>query len=205
MKSIIRTILLLQITSFNLVAFAEETKLNGADLTKKYCSECHGENGNSTIDSIPKIAGFSAILIFDIMDQFKNGGRKTINVKDKNNQITNMTKISKKLSEEEIETISLYLSEQEFIPEVQESNKKLAIQGKQVHEDLCNDCHADYGTSAEDDAPILAGQWKTYLIRQFKQLSNNERYMPKRMKRKFRKITEMDKQLLIEFYTNSKK
>jgi len=68
---------------------------------------------------------------------------------------------------------------------------------------ICNDCHIDNGTSATDDAPILAGQNKHCLSRQFKQLSTSKRYIPKRMKRKFRKLSEKDKEALIEYYTST--
>lgn len=131
---------------------------------------------------------------------------------NKNKQLTDMIKISKKLSSEEIEAISLYLSEQTFSQSSSQNtsqgnkttnpNKALVKQGKQLHEDLCNDCHVDNGTSSADHASILAGQNKKYLIRQFKQLSTSKRYIPRRMKRKFRKLSEKDKKALIEYYTN---
>lgn len=197
----------LQLLGLNIFINADETKLDGASLTKQYCAECHGEHGNAeNSKEIPKIAGFSAILIFDTLDQFKNDDRKPIKIKNKNNQLTDMTEISKKLKPEETEVIAHYLSKQKFIPAKNNNkktmNKKLITQGKQLHEDLCNDCHVENGTSSADDAPILAGQHKAYLTRQFEQFSNRERYIPKRMKRKFRKLNEDDKKALIEFYTS---
>ena len=191
------------------LTFANEEP-NGAALTKKYCAECHGETGNRSPEKagiIPNIAGFSAILIFDTMSQFKEGDRKALKIKNKNGQLTNMQEISKSLSEQETEAISLYLSAQIFIPAKQHqtkglSHKELISQGKTLHQDLCNDCHSKNGISAADDTPILAGQWKTYLIRQFEQISNRERYIPKRMRRKFRKLSDDDKVALIEFYSS---
>jgi len=184
---------------FNSCLFA----LDGAALTKKYCSQCHLEDGNSEKENIPKIAGFSAILIFDMLDQFKNADRPSPKI-TVNNKTTDMAEISQQLTSDEAESIALYLSKQTFKPATQTFDQALASTGKQLHQDLCNDCHGEYGTSAVDDAPILAGQWKKYLKRQFEQLSSHKRYMPKRMKRKFRKLNDEDKKALIEFYASRK-
>ncbi|MCF6190208.1 MAG: c-type cytochrome [Cocleimonas sp.] len=211
MKKIIQSLLAVFFIFYSDFLLADEVTLNGASLIKQHCAECHGEQGNgigSTVDKkegIPKIAGFSAILIFDILDQFKSNEREALDVMNKNKQLTNMIKISKNLSGEKLEAISLYLSEQTFLQSnnTTSTNKGLVVQGKQLHEDLCNDCHIKNGTSAADDAPILAGQNRQYLIRQFKQLSTSKRYIPKRMKRKFRKLSEKDKEALIEYYTSA--
>lgn len=181
--------------------------LDGAVLIKQHCSQCHLEDGNSEKENIPKIAGFSAILLFDMLDQFKHSDRSSpkMSVGDyKDKKTTDMTEISKQLKQDEMETIALFLSEQTFKPASQPFDKALAATGKQLHQDLCNDCHGENGTSAVDDAPILAGQWKAYLKRQFEQLSSHKRHMPKRMKRKFRKLNDEDKQALLEFYASRK-
>ena len=192
-------ILVVFLIGFNLGLFA----LDGAALTKKHCAQCHSKDGNSEKENIPKIAGFSAILLFDMLDQFKNADRSSpkITVNDKT---TDMAEISQQLKSDEAETIALYLSEQTFKPSLQEFDTALAATGKQLHQDLCNDCHGENGKSAVDDAPILAGQWNKYLKRQFEELSSHKRYMPKRMKRKFRKLNDEDKKALIEFYASRK-
>lgn len=188
------------------IANADETP-NGEQLTNKYCSECHGKLGNVTANKkgdTPNIAGFSAMLIFDSLSQFKDGYRQSIKVKNSNSQLTDMITISKRISEQNLEAIAHFLSSQTFKPAIQNSDKSLIATGKQLHQDLCNDCHGDNGASAEDDTPILAGQWKSYLKRQFEQISKRQRDIPRRMKRKFRKLTENDKKALIEFYVSAK-
>ncbi len=177
--------------------------LDGAALTKKYCGECHQQDGNSKKENIPKIAGFSAILLFDILDQFKHADRSSAKITI-NNKTTDMTNVSQQLKQDEMEAIAIYLSEQTFKPAIQPFDSKLASIGKQLHQDLCNDCHGKDGASAVDDAPILAGQWKIYLKKQFEQLSSHKRHMPKRMKRKYRKLNDKDIQALLEFYASRK-
>ena len=200
---------MLRITlGFCLICFSASTlfakELNGELLAKKYCDECHQDDGNSKDDNIPKIAGFSAALTYDILDQFRNGYRDAKEVKTKDGQLIDMVKISKRLKEDEIEALSFYFADQSFKPEKQTFNKALVETGKQLHLDLCNDCHVNLATSADDDAPILAGQWKAYLLEQFNAFSNHKRNMPKRMKKKFRKLNDNDKLALIEFYTSAK-
>ena len=195
-----RTWVIIFLISFNLTIFADV--LDGKLLAEKYCSECHQTDGNSTDEDIPKIAGFSAALTYDILDQFRSGYRDAKEIKNKDGHMTNMIKISKNLKEDEIEALSFYFSEQTFKIEKQNFTEKLVETGKQLHLDLCNDCHVDLGTSSDDDAPILAGQWKVYLDEQFKQYSNREREMPRRMKRKFRKLDDNDKEALLEFYSS---
>jgi len=177
--------------------------LNGKVLAKQYCSECHQADGNSIDTDIPKIAGFSAALSYDILDQFRSGYRDAKKIKNKGGQLTDMVKISKKLKEDEVEALSFYFAEQAFKPAEQKYNKALVETGKQLHLDLCNDCHVNLATSTDDDAPILAGQWKAYLIKQFDAFSNQKRNMPKRMKKKFRKLNDDDKLALIEFYASA--
>lgn len=185
---------------------ADESIFSGKDLVQKHCSECHGKQGNVTEHThgkIPNIAGFSSILIYDTLYQFKEGDRQATSMKNRKNKLIDMKQISSSLSEEETEAIAFYLSEQKFIPAKQAFDETLVATGKQLHQDLCNDCHGDNGKSSADDAPILAGQWKPYLIKQFEQISKRERHVPRRMKRKFRKLDEKDKKALIAFYVSS--
>ena len=185
-----KTCTALFLISLNLVVFGDD--LDGKVLAEKYCSECHQSDGNSKDENIPKIAGFSAALTYDILDQFKSEYRDAKEVENKKGQMTNMVEISKNLTENEIEALSNYFSNTIFKPEKQGSTEKhdkiLIETGKQLHLDFCNDCHVDLGTSTDDDAPILAGQWKAYLVEQFDAFSNHKRRMTRRMKKKFRKL-----------------
>ncbi len=188
------------------ITHGDEKDLDGSLLVKEHCAQCHGADGNGGPDKrikAPKIAGFSALLIYDSLIQFKDEDRKAIEIKNKNGQLTNMKKISKLRSEDEIVAISLYLGKQTFKAEPQEHDKQLAIIGKQLHQDLCNDCHTDLGTSSADDAPILSGQKKGYLLDQFEKITNFERNISRKMRRKFKKLTPQDKKAMIEFYASA--
>ncbi len=194
-----KLIIFLIFCSLWLSVAADET-LDGNQLFMKHCSECHQKDGNSSDENIPKIAQFSAILIYDILDQFKSGDRKAQKIKTKEGQTTDMNMISKQLNSAEIEAIAHYLSGQSSKPPAQDYNQQLAAKGRALHLELCENCHVEKGTSPIEDTPILRGQWKTYLIRQLEAFSKQERDMPKRMKKRIRKLADEDKTALIEFY-----
>ena len=196
--------LVLFLIGFNLPVIATEAA-DGEKLFQKHCSECHQQDGNSKDKNIPRIAGISAILTFDILDQFKSGDRKSKTIKskaakNKDSIEMNMNEIAKELKTNEIEAISLFLANQTSKPTTQKYDENLANTGKEIHMDLCENCHVDEGTNNVEDASILRGQWKNYLQSQFEALSEKKRYMPRRMKKRFRKLTEEDKKALIEFY-----
>lgn len=167
-------------------------KSNAVNVTKK--------DGNSDDKNIPKIAGLSAILTYDILDQFKSGDRKSKSIKTKDGEEADMNAIAKELKTNEIEAISLFLASQTSKPTTQKYDQVLANKGKEIHMDLCENCHVEEGTGNIEDASILRGQWKNYLQSQFEALSEEKRYMPRRMKKRFRKLSEEDKKALIEFY-----
>ena len=172
-----------------------------SDLTDK-CDNCHGKNGNSEDDKVPSIAGFSAVTLEDAIEAYKSGDRPADKYKPKDGEETDMIEISKKLSDDDIKKSSAHYASQKFIPHKQTFDAKLAKKGAKVHKKRCEKCHSDNGANAEDDAAILAGQWKGYLKRQFDLIIAKEREVPKKMKKKIKKLKDGDTEALIEFYAS---
>ena len=171
------------------------------DLVDK-CNNCHGKNGNSEDEKVPSIAGFSPDMIKDTMEQYKEGDRPADKYKPKDGEETDMNAIAKKLSEDDVEKLAKYYSKQTFIPHAQPFDKALAKKGAKVHKKRCEKCHSENGSNADDDAAILAGQWKAYLQRQFDLIVAKERGVPKKMKKKMKKLKKGDVEALIEFYAS---
>ena len=174
---------------------------SASELTDK-CDSCHGKNGNSEDDKVPSIAGFSAVTIEDIMNQYKERERPADKYKPKDGEETDMQEIANKLSEEQIKEVAKHYAAQKFIPHKQSFDAKLAKKGAKVHKKRCEKCHSDNGSNAEDDAAILAGQWKGYLKRQFDLILSKERTVPKKMRKKMKKLKPGDVEALIEFYAS---
>ncbi len=163
------------------------------------CDTCHGKNGNSEDGKVPSIAGFSAPFISDTLNAYKEGDRTGKKYKPENGDETDMNEVAKKLSDDDIENIANHYAAQEFIVHKQEHNAKMAKKGKKKFKKKCDKCHSDGGSNPDDDAGLLLGQWRPYLEAEFKAFTEKERLMPKKMKKKFKKLSEKDKKNIIEY------
>ncbi len=154
-------------------------------LVKDKCADCHEEDGNSTNEFTPSIAGISVDYFTESMEQYGSDDRPAKKLKDKDED---MKDIVKDLSEEDIEALATYFSEQTFKPRKQEFDASLVKAGKKLHRRFCDKCHSEGGTSSEDDAGILAGQPIPYLQYTMDNYSSGKREMGKKMAKKFKKM-----------------
>lgn len=171
-----------------------------AALMKEKCGICHGDDGNSNDEKVPSIASFTASALEDMLEEYKEGDRKAEKFKPKDGEESSMDEVAKNLSSDDAEKIFLYIATLKFHPVKQDFDAKLAKKGKKLHKKKCEKCHSEQGSSVEDDTPVLAGQWKAYLQSEFASLATGERDMPKKMKRRFKKLSADDRKALIEFY-----
>jgi len=193
--------LILVSLSFGLLgALPVSVMADGAAIAKDKCADCHGNDGNSSDEKVPSIAGFSIDAIIDTMDTYKSGDRKGDKYTPEGGSETDMGEITKDLSDEDIDALADYYSTQEFKPQKQTVDAKLAKKGAKVHKKSCEKCHSDGGSNADDDAAILAGQWMAYTKKEFEKFSSGDRSMPKKMKKKFKKLSDDDKDALIHYY-----
>ncbi len=164
------------------------------------CAECHGKDGNSDDPKVPNIAGYSAEYIKDAMNDYKNGDRPGLKYKEEDGDETDMNEVAKKLSDDEIKAVADYFSKQTFKSHAaeQKTDPKLVKRGEKLFKHRCKKCHDDFGTDPDDDAGILGGQWMEYLRHQFKMFASGEREMPKKMKKRFKKIKKKDYEAIIQ-------
>lgn len=194
--------LLVAALSCGLLIGAPSAANAGVDKLADKCNDCHGKDGVSTESKVPTIAGFSPDALQDILTQFKEGDRKGVKFKAENGKETDMNAIAEKLSDADITALSKYYSAKKFKPAKQKFDAAMAKKGAKVHDKLCEKCHSDGGSNADDDAAILAGQWRAYLEEQFKLIAAKERNVPKKMKKKFKKLKGDQAEELIEFYAS---
>jgi len=145
-----------------------------ASMLANTCAGCHGTNGSSVGPASPTIAGISVDYFIETMEAYKKAERPS----------TIMSRIAKGYTEEEIELMAKFFSKQAFIRQPQTHDAKLASKGKKLHKKYCEKCHEDGGTSSEDDAGILAGQWQPYLRYSMDDFTSGNRSMEKKMKKK---------------------
>ena len=184
------------------------------------CLGCHGSGGISEGPATPTISGMSEIYIIGAMLAYKYD-----NDEDKVEEIiesdldfedveffartsTVMNRIAKGYSEAEIKVIAKHFAELPFKAQEQSVDAAQAKAGAKLHEKHCEKCHEDGGSSAEDDAGVLAGQWIPYLEYTMADFASGDRDMPKKMKKQMREAHEAhgDKAVgeLIQFYASQK-
>lgn len=172
----------------------------------KDCNSCHGNKGISIERDIPTIAGFSETSINDILFSYRDEERPAIDSKYRSGDITrpetNMVKIAQALTEEQIEALAIYYSELPFKAAKQDFDAALAKKGAKTHKRQCEKCHEDGGSSPDDDAGILAGQWVEYLNASFVSYLDGSRDGDKKMLKKLNKLSPEKIEQLKHFYAS---
>lgn len=202
-------------------ASAEDTDMASPSMLSGTCLGCHGPGGISAGPATPTIAGMSELYIIGAMLAYKydNDEEKIDTVIESDPDFeeleyfartsTIMNRIAKGYSEAEIKVISKYFAELPFKKAQEQSvDQAQAKTGAEIHEMHCEKCHEDGGSSAEDDAGVLAGQWIPYLEYTMEDFASGDRDMPKKMKKQIREAHEVygDAAIdqLIQFYASQK-
>ncbi len=183
---------------------------HAADIEKLIapCEDCHGKDGASKVPEIPVIGGFSAIYTADTLAAYKEKQRVCKDVKYPSGahkgETSNMCKAVENLSEEDVNLIAEYYADKPFVRVTQSFDAGLAETGKGIHNLNCKKCHEDGGSSPDDDAGILAGQWMPYLEDQFEEYASGKRILPEKMKPKMEKLSQDDIKALLNYYGSFK-
>jgi len=177
-----------------------------ADVEKdlQTCYDCHGKDGASTEPEIPIIGGYSATYIIDSMIAYQNEERpcQKTEIPDgpRKGEKEDMCAIAKNLSEADTEAMAEHLASEPFVRAKQTFDPEKAKLGKKVQNRQCAKCHEDGGSSPDDDAGILAGQWMPYMNQQMKEYTSGKRPMTKKMAKKFKKLNDADKENIVHYY-----
>lgn len=166
------------------------------------CAACHGEGGVSQRSDTPTIAGFSAFYLEGQMLSYQEGDRPCAKVKGDDGQTADMCEIAKAMTADQIAEVSAYFASQEFVAADQTADATLAARGEAVHERRCEICHTDGGSFAGDDAGLLAGQWKPYLLATLEEYRSGKRVQPEKMKPHIAALSDDDIKALVEFYAS---
>jgi sulfide dehydrogenase cytochrome subunit len=195
--SVVITIVVLSLTN---VAQAKQEKplLSGAstEMIVYTCVGCHGQKGISNGPSIPSIGGTSAAYLIETMEGYKSGEIPS----------TIMGRLAQGYTKKEIKQMGKYFSSQKFVAAVQTSDAKKAKKGVAIHDDYCEKCHSDGGTSVDDESGILKGQWRPYISAQLMDYQNKDRIASKKMGKKlktmYKKHGDAGIEALLEYYSS---
>ncbi|TSE34634.1 Cytochrome c4 [Tepidimonas charontis] len=153
------------------VAHAQADEARARKIANGVCAMCHGDNGESTSETFPRLAGQHAEYITKQLKAFKSGERKS----------TAMAEMVAKLTEDEMLALGRYY---EKMTPTRESVKDtgLAAVGAYLYQNgnkfsgvpACASCHGPDGHGAAN-LPRLAGQFPGYLFTQLKQFNKRNR------------------------------
>ncbi|MFN3955911.1 MAG: c-type cytochrome [Tepidimonas ignava] len=153
------------------MAYAQADEARARKIANGVCFMCHGENGESTSEIFPRLAGQHSEYITKQLRAFKSGERKS----------TAMAEMVAKLTDDEMVALGRYY---EKMPTTREEAKdpQLALVGKYLYHNgnkfsgvpACASCHGADGYGAAN-LPRLAGQLPGYLFTQLKQFNKRQR------------------------------
>lgn len=188
------------------LAIMSISTIGHADTAKmiQECDSCHGKNGVSKDGKVPTIAGFSAATITEALPQYQSGARAAEKYTPKGGKASDMKEATNGMSAADMQAVADHYAKQKFVAANQQADAGLVAKGKKIHDKNCEKCHSEGGSLAEDDAAILAGQWKPYLERQFSLIKAGKRDIPKKMKKKLKKLSDNDVKAVTEYYASQK-
>ena len=181
------------------------TSWAGAPAAAPACANCHGDTGVSADKDTPTIAGISAFALEDQLGRYKAGERPCVKSKGKDGKSDDMCEVAKKLPDADVTALAAYFAALPFVPTKNTVDPGKVAAGKALHEAQCEKCHTQGGSVAEDDASLLAGQPRGYLVLALRQLRAGERVMDKKMAPKIKALKDADAEALIEFYASGGK
>lgn len=144
--------------ALNAIASTVHAGFEEGRIKSQVCAACHGADGNSTIPTIPSLAGQPRQFITQSLYMFREGQRK-------NEQ---MTPFAAKLSNADLNDLAQYYSAQKLTPPTRKPEGDTVARGRAVTEkNNCVACHTAT-LVGQQHIPRLAGQHKPYLLEQLK-------------------------------------
>lgn len=179
-----------------------DVAMAGMPQSAEICAVCHNDDGISEEAEVPTIAGASDYFLENQLAVFAGEARPCAAdyfEQESEVEAENHCTLASSLSEEEQIEVAAYFASRSFKPAQQEVDEELAARGASIHEANCERCHSDGGSLALDDAGILSGQWKHYLIEQFEYYKADKRWQPEKMKPEMN-LDEEQMRALAEYY-----
>jgi cytochrome subunit of sulfide dehydrogenase len=169
------------------------------------CAGCHGQDGISQDPNIPTISGASEFFIENQLVLFQDEARPCVGdlfAQFDNAPASDHCALMADLSEADIEGLAAHYAEQPFKAASQSIDAGRAGAGAAIHDQSCERCHSAGGSDPEDDAGLLAGQWKPYLERALHDFREGRREQPAAMERAVQALSEADIEALAAYYAS---
>lgn len=131
----------------------------------KQCLSCHGEDGNSTVEKIPSLAGQPEFFLLNQLVLMREGVR----------QIEAMTPFVKELKDDDIQGLATYFAKLPAKASGEKLDPDLVKRGAELAEKMrCASCHLP-SLAGQEQMPRLAKQRIDYMIHALKAFRDNKR------------------------------
>jgi len=127
------------------------------------CAECHGENGISTTNGIPNLAGQQPVYLIISTQEYKSGSRGHVEKEE----------MLKGLEQVDLEMMAMYFAAQ--VPTAREAPPFGDPGAGEPLTASCGRCHGARGVSYDPMVPSLASQDPDYLVKAIKAYRSQER------------------------------
>lgn len=141
-------------------------------IVKEVCAGCHGEDGNSPMPNLPKLAGQHPEYLMHELKEFKAEHRQSEMM---------LPQMIATLSDEDMANLAIYFAAQKPTPatvtrpELVAKGKKLFFNGNTSSGvPSCDGCHEEDGAGSEK-YPRIAGQNPEYTLEEFKRYADKKR------------------------------
>ncbi len=168
-------------------------------VASQICQGCHGVNGNSTDELIPKLAGQYDVYVIKQMRNYLAGTRS--------HEI--MNNMAAPLSDRELADIAAYFADQAIMKgngaAANEKGKNLFLKGNISDMVMtCAYCHGESGKGLDPSTamyPVIGGQHKAYLLKQLRDFREDKRVNSPNviMNRIVKSLSDTDLEALAEY------
>jgi cytochrome subunit of sulfide dehydrogenase len=169
------------------------------------CNDCHGDQGVTTAQDVPTIAGVSPAVQSEAFRAYKAKSQPCATVSYKRGDTKrhgDMCSVAARLSDAEVTALADHYARLPYAPLKQPVDAAQAAAGKAVHDRDCRGCHSNGGRDPADDAGILGGQpagWLRSTLADFKAAKAEQ---PKKMREKMTKLSDADVEALAQYYAS---
>ena len=117
---------------------------------------------------------------------------------------TIMGRIARGYTKEEIALMADHFAGKKYMSTTQNLDAAKVAAGGELYQKNCGKCHDENGALADDDSGILASQWLPYLQYSMEDFQADKRSMPKKMKKKVKKLSAAEIEALLQFFASQK-
>ncbi|HRP87340.1 MAG TPA: c-type cytochrome [Gammaproteobacteria bacterium] len=181
---------------------------SGAPADVAVCAACHGDEAPSPFPSVPTIHGLPQAVLDNALFDF----RATIRPCRKPDcgaaadcPDIDFCSIAAALSDEQISALASWYASRRFVAAGEPFDAALAARGAQLHQDKCDSCHTEGGTSSTEQATILRGQRKAYLRLALEDFRQERRVAVAEMDAMIRALSDDELTALVEFYASPRR